>query len=232
MLEKKSPSKLHKLVHATATYEKRVFVLEAGHLKYYKGPDPSVVPSNRTLKGDLDLALTESIELGHGKKHNDEGELIPDHLTLSVAGHIYHLKAKTPEEAQAWLTILQETFELCARTYEMSVEMQNVVFDIHGTRNPDLTELKPRLDAAIANCEKFGFLDADMQSALKTQALVNKAVRFGTGPLAPEPEVEPSRSRKFSTAFREATAEEKAAILNARTDSVIHEVLEEEEGAC
>ena len=45
LLDKKSPSKRHKLIHVGSAYETRYFVLEAGHLLYYKGPQLLVLHS-------------------------------------------------------------------------------------------------------------------------------------------------------------------------------------------
>ena len=99
-------------------------------------------------------------------------------MILTVDDHIYNLRAKTPEEAQSWHTMLQQTYKMCVQAYEFSAELKNLVVDIRATRA--LTELKPKLDAAITNCQRFGFCENDMEAALKTQVLVNKGAHTGT----------------------------------------------------
>lgn len=221
VLDKKSPSKLH-VVHK---YETRFFVLAGGHLKYYKGSG-LLQSETGELKGDLDLALTNSIVIQEVTRNHVQ----ENHVILTVDDHMYNLRAKTPEEAQSWHTMLQQTYEMCVQAYEFSVELKNVVIDMRATRA--LTELRPKLDAAIANCQRFGFCEDDMEAALKTQMLVHKGTSTGTSKSAIDTtglETSSARTaRKFSTAFSEATAEEKAAILNAKKGSVLHEVPEDD----
>ena len=94
VLEKKSPSIVH--INGAGAFQSRYFVLKEGHLRYYKGTD-TLCTTMEHLKGDVDLALTDKIEVvpdhhGHGKSMN--------HVHLSCGGHDYHLRMKTDEEVQ------------------------------------------------------------------------------------------------------------------------------------
>ena len=79
------------------SFQSRYFVLCSGHLKYYKGIDAAcTTPDN--LKGDIDIALADNaaVTLTAGQKE----PTISNHVEVSVAGRLYQLRAKTPEEVR------------------------------------------------------------------------------------------------------------------------------------